>query len=61
MDLGKLIGIIISSILINNFVFARFLGICPFMGVSKKIESSIGMGDGARRTVMKNRETYIDD
>lgn len=44
MDLGKLIGIIISSILINNFIFARFLGICPFMGVSKKIESSIGMG-----------------
>lgn len=44
MDLGKLIGIIISSILINNFIFARFLGICPFMGVSKKIESSVGMG-----------------
>lgn len=44
MDLGKLIGIIISSILINNFIFSRFLGICPFMGVSKKIESSIGMG-----------------
>lgn len=44
MDVGKLIGIIISSILINNFIFARFLGVCPFMGVSKKIESSIGMG-----------------
>ncbi len=44
MDLGKLIGIIISSILINNFIFSRFLGLCPFMGVSKKIESSIGMG-----------------
>lgn len=44
MDVGKLIGIIVSSILINNFIFARFLGICPFMGVSKKIESSIGMG-----------------
>lgn len=44
MDVGKLIGIIISSILINNFIFARFLGICPFMGVSKKIESSLGMG-----------------
>lgn len=44
MDVGKLIGIIISSILINNFIFSRFLGICPFMGVSKKIESSIGMG-----------------
>lgn len=44
MDLGKLISIIIGSILINNFVFARFLGICPFMGVSKKVESSVGMG-----------------
>lgn len=44
MEIGKLIGIIVSSILINNFIFARFLGICPFMGVSKKIESSIGMG-----------------
>lgn len=44
MDLGKLIGIIIGSILINNYIFARFLGICPFMGVSKKVESSMGMG-----------------
>lgn len=44
MDIGKLVSIIISSILINNFIFSRFLGICPFMGVSKKIESSIGMG-----------------
>ncbi|MBZ4684153.1 MAG: H+/Na+-translocating ferredoxin:NAD+ oxidoreductase subunit [Fusobacteriaceae bacterium] len=44
MDLGRLISIIIGSILINNFIFSRFLGICPFMGVSKKIESSIGMG-----------------
>lgn len=44
MDLGKLFSIIIGSILINNVIFARFLGICPFMGVSKKVESSIGMG-----------------
>ena len=44
MDFAKLISIIISSILINNFIFSRFLGLCPFMGVSKKIESSIGMG-----------------
>lgn len=44
MDLGKLFGIIVSAILINNFIFSRFLGLCPFMGVSKKIESSIGMG-----------------
>ncbi len=44
MDLGNLFAIIIGSIFINNFIFAKFLGICPFMGVSKKIESSIGMG-----------------
>ncbi|GLI58342.1 electron transport complex subunit A [Propionigenium maris DSM 9537] len=44
MDLGNLISIVIGAIFINNFVFAKFLGICPFMGVSKKVESSIGMG-----------------
>ena len=44
MDLGKLLGIIIAGIFINNFILVRFLGICPFVGVSKKIESSVGMG-----------------
>ncbi len=44
MDLGNMISIIVGAIFINNFVFAKFLGICPFMGVSKKVESSIGMG-----------------
>ncbi|WP_319369824.1 electron transport complex subunit RsxA [uncultured Ilyobacter sp.] len=44
MDLGNLFSIIVGAIFINNFVFAKFLGICPFMGVSKKVESSIGMG-----------------
>lgn len=44
MELGNLFSIIIGAIFINNFVFAKFLGICPFMGVSKKVESSIGMG-----------------
>ncbi|MBP7654113.1 RnfABCDGE type electron transport complex subunit A [Candidatus Dependentiae bacterium] len=36
--------IIISVALINNFVLVRFLGICPFIGVSKKIETALGMG-----------------
>ena len=44
MDLGKLFSIIITSIFIQNYVFGRVLGICPYMGVSKKVESSIGMG-----------------
>ncbi len=33
----------VSSVLVNNFVLARFLGICPFLGVSKKIETAVGM------------------
>lgn len=34
----------VSCILTNNFIFSRFLGCCPFLGVSNKIETSLGMG-----------------
>ncbi|HHH84741.1 MAG TPA: electron transport complex subunit RsxA, partial [Firmicutes bacterium] len=44
MALGSLFIIAISAIFINNFVLIKFLGICPFMGVSKKIDSALGMG-----------------
>ena len=36
--------LIISAVLVNNVVLVQFLGICPFLGVSNKIETSIGMG-----------------
>lgn len=36
--------LVIGTALINNFVLVKFLGLCPFMGVSKKVESAIGMG-----------------
>ncbi len=36
--------LLLSSILVNNFVLSRFLGICPFLGVSKKVETAMGMG-----------------
>ena len=36
--------ILISTVLVNNFVLVKFLGICPFMGVSRKLETAIGMG-----------------
>ncbi len=36
--------ILISTVLVNNFVLVMFLGLCPFMGVSKKLESAIAMG-----------------
>ncbi len=39
-----LLLILVSSIFVNNFVLARFLGICPFLGVSKKVETALGMG-----------------
>ena len=35
--------IIISAIIVNNIVLTQFLGICPFLGVSKKIETALGM------------------
>ena len=35
--------LIVSAILVNNFVLSRFLGICPFLGVSKKISTALGM------------------
>ena len=45
MDLVKsLIIILLSSVLINNYVLNRFLGICPFLGVSKKLDQATGMG-----------------
>ncbi len=40
----EIILIVISAILVNNVVFAQFLGICPFLGVSGKVSTSVGMG-----------------
>ncbi len=40
----ELVAIFISAILVNNFVLYYFLGICPFLGVSKKIDSALSMG-----------------
>lgn len=44
MSIGGLFVILVSSILVNNFVLSRFLGICPFLGVSKQVETAMGMG-----------------
>lgn len=42
--MAKILTIMLSAILINNFVLTRFLGLCSFVGVSKKVEPSIGLG-----------------
>ncbi|MBQ1951141.1 MAG: RnfABCDGE type electron transport complex subunit A [Clostridia bacterium] len=45
MEMFKvLIVILLSSVLVDNYVLSRFLGICPFLGVSKKLNQAIGMG-----------------
>ena len=40
----SLIVILLSSVLVNNYVLSRFLGICPFLGVSKRVDQAVGMG-----------------
>lgn len=42
--LGQIMIMAVGAIFINNFVLAKFLGICPYLGVSKKLDSAIGMG-----------------
>lgn len=44
MENASIFVLLVSSILVNNFVLSRFLGICPFLGVSKQVETATGMG-----------------
>ena len=44
MSFGSIVVIIISMVLVNNYPLAQFLGICPFLGVSKDLDSAKGMG-----------------
>jgi electron transport complex protein RnfA len=44
MTFGGLISLALSAILVQNFILVKFLGICPFLGVSKKMDTALGMG-----------------
>ena len=44
MDWTNLLSISLGAILINNFILVQFLGCCPFLGVSKKMDTAVGMG-----------------
>ena len=44
MDVRELVLLVISSALVSNVVLSQFLGLCPFLGVSKKVETAAGMG-----------------
>ena len=51
MSITSLLAISLGAILTNNFIVSQFLGVCPFLGVSKKIDTAVGMG-GAVTFVM---------
>jgi electron transport complex protein RnfA len=42
--MNDIVFVLISTVLVNNFVLVKFLGLCPFMGVSKKTDGALGMG-----------------
>ena len=42
--MAEILGILIAALLSQNFILVKFYGICPFMGVSKKIDTALGMG-----------------
>lgn len=44
MENASIFVLLVSAIFVNNFVLSRFLGICPFLGVSKQVDTAIGMG-----------------
>jgi electron transport complex protein RnfA len=44
MDIGIALSIVISMVFINNFVLSKFLGLCPFLGVSRQIKPAVSMG-----------------
>lgn len=44
VDAGKLFSILITTLLVENFVLVKFLGCCPFLGVSKKTDTALAMG-----------------
>nr|CRH08101.1 Electron transport complex protein rnfA [Candidatus Magnetococcus massalia] len=43
VSFANFLTILVSTVFVNNYVLAKFLGVCPFLGVSKKVETSIGM------------------
>ena len=43
-EIGKILLFMVSCVLTNNYIFSRFLGCCPFLGVSNKVETAAGMG-----------------
>jgi len=56
----SILTLIIGSIFVNNYVFAKFLGVCPLLGVSTKVETAAGMGAAVTFVItMASAITYV--
>ena len=44
MSFSEILLLLVGCLLVNNYVMSQFLGICPFLGVSKKFDTALGMG-----------------
>ena len=54
-EIGNVLLLMLTAILAENFIFAKFYGICPFLGVSKKTDTALGMG--LQHIVVDNENT----
>ena len=57
----KFIVILLSAVFVNNYVLSRFLGICPFLGVSKKLDSATGMSLAVIFVMLKTQRYNNDE
>ena len=55
----SLLLIAIGSALVNNVVLSQFLGLCPFLGVSKKVETAAGMGAAFSSLLLSHQQLQI--
>ena len=55
----EFILILVSSVLVNNYVLSQTLGICPFLGVSKKLNQAVGMGIACACRVIEDENLRI--
>lgn len=58
MSLKFLVGIFLAAILTENYILNKFLGICPFLGVSKKLNTAFGMSCAVTVVMLSRRRSH---
>ena len=57
--MSEIIVILVGTVLVNNFVLVRFLGLCPFMGVSRNLEAATGMSLATAFAIMPLKTRFV--